>query len=118
MIVLGASVTRDPLVGWHETEGAVRSALLSAFGYERRELGQEVAVGDLIAAAHSVAAVLSFAVTALALVPATASASDIAQKLPAMLNQPVPQALALAARDLAYLSDAVSDTLILTESPS
>ena len=127
VIVLGANVTRDPLVGWHETEGAVRSALLSAFGYERRELGQEVAVGGLIAAAHSVPSVLSFTVTALALVPATASASDIAQKLPAMLNQPVPQVLgfapvaeppALAPAALAYLSDLVSDALILTESPS
>ena len=59
--------------------------------------------------------------------PATASASDIAQKLPAMLNQPVPQVLgfapgaeppALAPAALAYLSDLVSDALILTESPS
>jgi predicted phage baseplate assembly protein len=133
VIVLGASVTRDPLVGWHETEGAVRSALLSAFGYARRELGQDVALGDLIAAAHSVPSVLSFVVTALALVPATASASDIAEKLPAMLSQPVPQVLtleaaaaasgagqppALAAAGLAYLSESVSDTLILTESPA
>jgi hypothetical protein len=123
IIVLGATVTRDPLVGWHETEAAVRAALLAAFGYEPRELGQDVALGDLIAAAHTVPSVLSFTVTALALVSATASASDVARKLPTLLSQPVAQVTAVSGPDsglapagVAYLTDAVADTLILNES--
>ena len=77
-------------------------------------------------------AVRSFVPTALALVPASASASDLAKKLPSLLSRAVPDVARLSeagadwgmplAPDeleparLAYLTTAAPDTLILTES--
>jgi predicted phage baseplate assembly protein len=131
MIVLGATVTHDPLIGWGETVDAVRAALLNAFGYANRGLGQDVARGDLIAAAHRAPAVRSFTVTSLALVPTKVTASELASTLPRLLKLPVAEVVRLdcaaaewsccnapgkpPAAGLAYLSDAVPDTLILRE---
>jgi predicted phage baseplate assembly protein len=131
MIVLGATVTHDPLVGWDATVDAVRAALLQTAGYANRDLGQDVARGDLIAAAHRVPAVRSFTVTSLALVPTSVTATALGTVLPELLKPPIPEILRLdtaAARwrdpkapppppaaGLAYLSDAVPDTLILRE---
>jgi predicted phage baseplate assembly protein len=134
LIVLQAAVVRDPLVDWDTTADAVRGALLSAFGYASRGLGQDVALSDLIAAAHSVPSVLSFAVEALALVPATVAPGDLAQRLPQLLAAAPPPVLTpqAAAREwgintaagqpapaaVAYLSAAAPDTLILREQAS
>lgn len=128
-IVLQASVVHDPLVSWDATVDATRVALLASFGYAKRGLGQDVALSDLIAAAHAVPAVRSFTVTAIALVPATATASELSTKLPAMLTSPVPAVSSLSAAAaewglpvtadapaaVAYLSSSTPDTLILTE---
>jgi len=130
--VLGATVTHDPLVSWGETVDAVRAAMLGTFGYANRSLGEDVARGDLIAAAHRTQAVRSFTVTSLALVPATVTASALANTLPELLKRRgIPEVLRLddAAAQwtsadvhdrppparIAYLSDAVPDALILRE---
>ncbi|MBV8946318.1 MAG: hypothetical protein JOZ95_12925 [Solirubrobacterales bacterium] len=131
VIVVQASIVRDPLVDWDTTAQAVRAALLSTFGYENRGLGQDVALSDLIAAAHHAPSVLSATVTALALVPATVTATALTQRLPGLLAAPPPAVLTLAAaaaewgvaatadqpapEAVAYLSGAVPDTLILQE---
>jgi hypothetical protein len=128
VIVIEASVVRDPLVSWDETATAASGALLDAFGYPRRALGQDVALSDLIAAAHRAASVLSFTVTTLALIPSSVGAGDLATTLPGLLGRPVPQVLRLAeaaaawgipaSRAVAYLTDAAPATLSLREHAS
>ena len=59
LIALTADVVRDPLVTWDATVAAVQAALLASFGYAQRDLGQDVAVSDLLAAAHAAPGVLS-----------------------------------------------------------
>jgi hypothetical protein len=144
VICLSATVVHDPLAGAGDVLADVRAALLSAAGYGRRELDQDVAVGDLIAAAHTVAAVRSFTVTGLVLVPGDASASALTDRLPALLSEPVPAVVPLSgARDrwqpagdrtaapgagtaapagpapsaVAYLTGEVDDTVLLTADP-
>jgi predicted phage baseplate assembly protein len=127
LIALTADVVRDPAVSWDATVAAVQAALLASFGYPQRELGQDVAVSDLLAAAHAAPGVLSCTVTGLALVPASATASALATTLPALLTGPVAPVAALAAvpsqwklapaagAAVAYASDAAPGTLILSE---
>ena len=75
----------------------VQAALLASFGYAQRDLGQDVAVSDLLAAAHAAPGVLSVTVTGLALVPAAASAAALSTTLPTLLTGPVPPVATLAA---------------------
>jgi predicted phage baseplate assembly protein len=132
LIALTADVVRDPLVSWDATVAAVQAALLAGFGYGQRDLGQDVAVSDLLAAAHAAAGVLSFKVTGLALVPAAATATQLSTTLPTLLTSPVPAVAALAAvptqwklppvtpapAAVAFMSDTAPGTLILSEASS
>ncbi len=129
LIALTADVVGDPLVSWDATVAAVQAALLASFGYPQRDLGQDVAVSDLLAAAHTAAGVLSVKVTGLALVPAAASAAALSTTLPSLLTGPVPAVATLAEvpsqwklaaatpapAAVAYLSGTVPGTLILSE---
>jgi predicted phage baseplate assembly protein len=131
LIALTADVVRDPLVSWDATVAAVEAALVASFGYPQRDLGQDVAVSDLLAAAHAASGVLSFTVTGLALVPAAASASALSTTLPTLLTGPLAPVATLAAvpsewnlapvagtptpAAVAYASDAAPGTLILSE---
>ena len=127
LIALTAAVIRDPLVSWDATVAAVQAALLAGFGYAQRDLGQDVAVSDLLAAAHAAPGVLSVKVTGLALVPAAASAVALSTTLPTLLTGPVPAVATLAAvpsqwklapsagAAVAYMSEAAPGTLILSE---
>jgi hypothetical protein len=135
MIVLAATVTHDSASAWDDVAGAVRASLLAAFGYPARRLGAAVALSDLAGAAHAAPGVLAFSVTSLALVPSGAGATDLAVGLPKLLAVTPPSVLTAAdaasrwagiakewapspdqaaADQIAYLSDAVPDTLILT----
>ena len=134
LIALTADVVRDPLVSWDVTVAAVRAALLASFGYPQRNLGQDVAVSDLLAAAHPAQGVLSVKITGLALVPAAASAEALSTTLPTLLTNPVPPVATLAdvpsqwnlasvagtpvPAAVAYLSAAAPGTLILSEAPA
>jgi len=129
VIALTADVVRDPLVSWDATVAAVQAALLAGFGYPQRDLGQDVAVSDLLAAAHTAAGVRSFKVTGLALVPTAASAAALSTTLPTLLTGPAPAVATLAAvpsqwglpvatpapAAVAYVSDTAPGTLILSE---
>ena len=132
LIALTAEVTHDPLVSWDATVAAVQAALLASFGYAQRDLGQDVAVSDLLAAAHAATGVLSVKVTGLALVPAAASANALSTTLPTLLTDPVPAVATLAAvpsqwnlplpspepAAVAYLSGTAPGTLLLSEASS
>ncbi len=129
LIALTADVVGDPLMTWDATVAAVRAALLASFGYPQRDLGQDVAVSDLLAAGHAASGVLSFTVTGLALVPAAAQAAALSRTLPILLTGPVPAVATLTAvpsqwklaaatpapAGVAYLSGTVPGTLILSE---
>jgi predicted phage baseplate assembly protein len=130
LIALTAQVVRDPLVSWDATVAAARTALLASFGYAQRDLGRDVVVSDLLAAAHAAAGVLSVTITGLALIPATASAFALSTTLPDLLTAPVPPVATLAAVPaqwnlappaadaVAYLSAAAPGTLIFSEPSS
>ncbi len=125
LIVLAARVRRDPAYAWPDVSAALQSALFAAFGYPRRQLGEDVILSDITAIAHSVAGVLSFTVTAITLIPSTATASEIQAKTgnlpppPADGRLPLP-AVAQAGSEppaaaVAFLSDAMPDTLVLQQ---
>jgi hypothetical protein len=134
LIALTAEVVRDPLVSWDATVAAVQTALLASFGYAQRDLGQDVAVSDLLAAAHAAQGVQSVKITGLALVPTAASANALSTTLPTLLTDRVPTVATLAAvpsqwhlvptagasvpAAVAYMSAAAPGTLILSESSS
>jgi uncharacterized phage protein gp47/JayE len=134
LIALTAEVVRDPLVSWDATVAAVQTALLASFGYAQRDLGQDVAVSDLLAAAHAAQGVQSVKITGLALVPTAASADALSTTLPTLLTDPVPAVATLAAvpsqwhlvptpgdpapAAVAFMSAAAPGTLILSESSS
>jgi hypothetical protein len=135
MIVLAATVTPASGADADMVADAVRAALGQAFAYSNRALAQQVALGDLIAAAHSVPSVDAFEVTALALVPSTTDATSLATALPTLLQAaPAQPGLTIAegAADwslaagisppaagtpipdgIAFISPAVPDTLLL-----
>jgi predicted phage baseplate assembly protein len=130
LIALTAEVVRDPLVSWDATVAAVQTALLVSFGYAQRDLDQDVAVSDLLAAAHAAPGVLSVKITGLALVPSAASAEALSTTLPTLLTDEVPAVATLAAvpsqwnltpaagAAVAYMSAAAPGTLILSEPSS
>ncbi|MGO9079691.1 MAG: hypothetical protein ACLQDY_11700 [Streptosporangiaceae bacterium] len=123
LIVLAAHVRSDPALDWTDVSAALQAALFGAFGYSQRQLGQDVVISEIIAVAHSVPGVESFSVTAITLIPTNASASTIAgstKNLPAppatgRLPLPAPAAGEPPAAAVAYLSDAMTDTLILQQ---
>ena len=134
LIALTANVVRDPTVSWDTTVAAVQAGLQAGFGYSRQNLGQDVAVSNLLAAAHGAPGVLSVTITGLALVPATASATALSTTLPGLLANPVPAVATLAAvpsqwqlpstpgaptpAAVAYFSATAPGTLILSEQKS
>jgi predicted phage baseplate assembly protein len=130
LIALTAEVVRDPLVSWDATVAAVQTVLLASFGYAQRDLGQDVAVSDLLAAAHAAPGVLSVKITGLALVPSAASAKELSRTLPTLLTGKVPAVAPLAVvpsqwnltpaagAAVAYISAAAPGTLILSEPSS
>ena len=125
LIVLAARVRRDPAYAWDAVSAALRSALFAGFGYPCRQLGQDVILSDITAIAHSVAGVLSFSVTAITLIPTTATASEIEAMTATLPSPPPGGCLPLpagaqagsgpAAAAVAFLSAAMPDTLILQQ---
>jgi predicted phage baseplate assembly protein len=56
---LGAEIAIDPRYRFADVQAAVTAALLTAFGFEARDLGQSVTVAEIMALAHTVAGVVS-----------------------------------------------------------
>ena len=120
--MLAASVRCDPALDWADVSAALQAALFGAFGYSQRQLGQDVVLSEIIAVAHSVPGVESFSLTAATLMPTTAMAGQIqalTARLPAppasgCLPLPAPAGQP-PAEAVAYLSDSVTDALILQQ---
>jgi predicted phage baseplate assembly protein len=123
LIVLAARVRCARGFDWATVSAALRAALVGAFGYEQRQLGEDIVPSEIVAVAHSVPGVESFTVTAITLIPAGAAASDISKqtahlsapphgsRLP--LPKPGAQGDTPPGEAVAYLSGTVTDTLIL-----
>jgi predicted phage baseplate assembly protein len=123
LIVLAARVRCDPEFDWAVVSVALRSALTGALGYQQRQLGEGIVLSEIVAVAQSVPGVESFTVTGITLIPSAATASKIAAltaKLPAPPpggRLPLPrqrrQGHKPGGEAVAYLSDTVTDALIL-----
>ena len=69
LLVLSAGVRRDPDHLWEPLADAVRAALLDAFGFDRRELGQDALLGEVIAVVQTVPGVVSVDVDVFGAIP-------------------------------------------------
>ena len=54
VLVISAKVLRDPDHAWEDLEPTIRAALLAAFSFERRDLGQPVVLSEVISAIQQV----------------------------------------------------------------
>jgi predicted phage baseplate assembly protein len=132
LIVLVADVAIDEDRDWPVVETAARGALLDAFSADRRRLGQDVLLSDVIGALHGVPGVRWVKVTGLTLVSESTQPAQLTE-LASQLKEPVPARLAVpfarvvkkrssppevVPAHLAVLSPAVPDTLILRQVPS
>jgi hypothetical protein len=129
LIVVVADVAIDVDRDWAVVEKAARAALLEAFSVDRRELGEDVLLSDIVATLQSVPGVSWVKVTGLALVPETVTPKDL-DALSKEIGTTVPDRLvvplASTTKDndkppvitpahLALLSPAIPDTLILRQ---
>ena len=125
LIVLLAKIGHDPDLSWDTVEPAVRAELTDAYGYDHRDIDEDIIISDLIAVIHRVDGVRSCAITGIGLIPPAAAANDLADFSPANPDGgqvPVAGGLAITITDgripvtgVSYLSGAVADTLILKE---
>jgi len=125
LIALAAGVHVDADHRWDLVEPKIRAALLTRFGFDRRELGQDVLQSELIATIQAVPGVVRVVIEALGVAPEGLTPDQL-QTLSDSLKPPVPQRIPieLARADeqgrihpaqLALLSPLLPDTLILKE---
>jgi predicted phage baseplate assembly protein len=126
---VGVSVDRQ----WAEVEPDIRSALLDLFGYDRRELGQDIALSEVIATIQLVAGVAYVDVTTfdsirrsdtefesslkakLADIASDSTPAPLIKVLPTSID---PNELDVRPAQVAFLSAELPDTLILTRAGS
>jgi predicted phage baseplate assembly protein len=127
LIAFVAGIRVQPDASWPVVERRVRDALLEAFGFDRREFGDDVVLSRLVACAQAVDGVEAVDADGLALVHESITAAqlrDLPTKLAAQPPQRLPVELARLGEDpaatilparLAIFSPDVPDTLILRE---
>ena len=122
LLVISARVRVATDHRWETVEPAVRASLLDVFGFERRELGQDVTLSEVIATIQGVRGVAAVDVDTLDRIPEDFSPNDFADLAARLdLRSRIAAELARAFEEktepaqLAYLSPELSDTLILTE---
>lgn len=137
LLVVSAGVRIDPDYRWESVVAELRAKLLDAFGFERRELAQDVTASEVLSAMQSVRGVVYVDLDAFGAVPSTiadAGADDgrrpltpdeTASEIACIVGQaPQPRVLALPARSaangitpaqLAVLVPELPDTLVLNQ---
>jgi predicted phage baseplate assembly protein len=132
-LIVAASVTVTSDAVWQDVEPEVRSRLLDTFGYQQRDLGQSIALSEVIAAIQAVAGVAAVEVTTFDEI--SASDTDLDSRLKARLAEigsgavPASTIEVLSARidpatmkplpaQLAFLSADLPDALMLMETAS
>jgi hypothetical protein len=126
-LVIRAGVRMLPDYLWEPVEADIRVALLDTFGFERRELGQDALLSEVIGAIQRVPGVLYVDVNAFGGIPEKAKPEEIEEemtKLDSGEGQPSSRVTADLARwrggsigpaQLAFLAPRVSSTLDLKE---
>lgn len=133
LLVVSAGVKVAPELLWEHVEPRVRAALLDTFGFDRRELGQDVLLSEVVAAIQGVRGVEYVDVDILSKATGSIDPADL-ERLARDLGagQPRERIAADPARagtgpgggtllrpaQIVYLSPAVPDTLILKEIPA
>lgn len=138
LLVISAKVRVKPDYLWDKVEPAVKSALLDTFSFERRDLGQDVLLGEVISTIQGVQGVDYADVDVVAGIPEKKpdngerrilTPEEIVGEIGKVLNstggpQPLPRIRVNLADEedgifrpdqIAYLTPDVPDTLILTE---
>jgi hypothetical protein len=122
LLVVAAAVQTAPGWPWETVEASVRAAVLAAFGFERRAIGQPAFLSELIGAMQGVDGVAYVNVTIFDSVAQDATASQLAALGRSLrLNQSVLARAAgldasgkVAAAELVFMTPDIPDTLILT----
>jgi hypothetical protein len=132
-LIVAASVTVTPAALWQDVEPIVRSTLLDKFGYQRRDLGQSIALSEVISAIQGVAGVAAVDVTTFdkiatsdtdfdtrlkAKLAALGSGPPLASTIDVLPERIDPSTMKPLPAQLAFLNADLSDTLILTETAS
>jgi predicted phage baseplate assembly protein len=129
VLVISANVQLLPDYQWESVEPKLRAALLDAFSFERRSLGQSVFLSEVISVIQQVAGVAYVDVDILDKVSEKVTADDLVKlskqlkrndTIAVQLARPNPVQVADPARrilpaQLAYLTPDIPDTLILKE---
>jgi hypothetical protein len=128
LVVIAAKVRVKPDYSWALVEPVVRSALGDALGFDRRELGQDVTEGEVIATIQAVPGVDFVDLDILdAIGPGNPAGdltlrsrvrADLAQVAPPPPQIKAPRRPRIAPAQLAILKPDIPDTLILTELPA
>jgi predicted phage baseplate assembly protein len=126
LLVISARIEVDPEYRFVDVEPRVRAAVLDSFGFDRRELGQSVFLSEVQSVIQKVRGVVSVDVDVLTGVPETITPTELA-RIGDQLGDREDRVVAERARfeggvvrpaQLALLSPAVPDTLILSEVPT
>jgi hypothetical protein len=134
LLIISARVRVLPDYLWESVEPNIRATLLDTFGFERRDLGQDVLLSEVISTIQRVPGVAYVDVDAFGGVPEKTTdattgerrfltPTEIAARIQSLgLNPRVPvelagglQEAAIRPAQLAFLTPNVPDTLILTE---
>ncbi|SHJ55693.1 putative baseplate assembly protein [Bradyrhizobium lablabi] len=129
LLIIAANVGLTGDRQWAEVEADIRSALLGAFGYDRRDLGQDIALSEVIGAIQLVAGVAYVDVTTFDSISTSDTKFDdsLKAKLAAISSDAGPAPLikvkgasidpvelTVRSAQIAFLSADLPDTLILT----
>lgn len=128
LLVISAGVSVDPDYLWENVEPQVRAALLGRFGFDRRELGQDVYLSEVMGAIQSVPGVVYADVDVFDALDEDLSSASLEmigrrrkprQRIPVRLAQVDRNATTFGGRirpaQIALLSPDVPETLLLKE---
>ncbi|HYH85699.1 MAG TPA: putative baseplate assembly protein [Pyrinomonadaceae bacterium] len=126
LLVISAGVRLDPDYLWESVEPKIRTALLDRFSFDRRELGQDAYLSEVIGAIQSVPGVVYVDVDTFDALDEDISSASLEligartkprQRIPVRLAQPdyYAEGPNIKPAQLALLSASVPETLILKE---
>lgn len=135
LLVISANVRILPNYQWESVEPHIRAALLETFSFERRELGQDVMLSEVISVIQGIPGVAYVDIDIFDSVPETIQPEQLENLAetfegPEQPNPRIPVTLAwvdsradtleerIRPAQLAYLSPEIPDTLILMEKAS
>jgi predicted phage baseplate assembly protein len=116
-LIVEAGVRIDPDYLWEAVEPRIRAAMLAEFAFDARDLGAPLFLAHAVRAIQRVRGVVSVDVDVFNALSAYELMNTSDTKLPEMLAK-AKHRLSLKRHQIAYLSAAVPDTLILQELPS